>query len=97
MPSKVCCVPGCGEVIKRGSRCSKHSQGRKVAKHSDKRIGRLNSSQRGYGYRWEKARLSFLKRNPLCKHCLEKGVTTAANEVDHIIRHSGKDDPLSGM
>ena len=94
MPKKVCCKPGCGKSIRRGSRCDEHQTFLKRAKHTDKRLGRLTAHQRGYGHRWRKYRLQYLKRNPLCVHCLDAGVTTAANEVDHKIRHNGPEDPL---
>lgn len=39
-----------------------------------------------YGRKWQRIRRSYLARNPLCVHCLAKGVTTPANQVDHILR-----------
>lgn len=33
---------------------------------------------------WDKLRRRYLKLNPLCRHCKEKGKTTVAREVDHI-------------
>ena len=50
---------------------------------------RGNSSQRGYNHQWKKARLAFLKENPLCVECQADGKTTAATVVDHIIPHRG--------
>lgn len=96
MPKKICNRPGCGaSVAPPGVNCPTHTlQVINTASHTDSRTGRATAHQRGYGHKWRKARLIFLKRNPLCVHCLENGVTTAANEVDHIIRHSGSDDPL---
>jgi len=46
---------------------------------------RQNSNKRGYGYRWQKYRVNFLKENPLCEHCHLQGLITAATDVDHII------------
>ena len=37
--------------------------------------------------RWAKASRTFRERNPLCVHCLERGITTPATCVDHIIPH----------
>ncbi len=48
-----------------------------------------SSNAMGYDYRWQKFRLSFLKKNPLCVECLKSDRTTPANEVDHIIPHRG--------
>ena len=50
---------------------------------------RPNSHQRGYNRAWRKYREGFLRRNPLCVHCQERGVVTPANEVDHIVPHRG--------
>jgi len=46
--------------------------------------------QRGYTYRWEQYRKTFLLCNPLCAHCRR----VAATEVDHIKAVTGADDPL---
>lgn len=46
-----------------------------------------------YGYRWRRVREWFLRRNPLCVQCMVEGRTTAANVVDHILRHTGHSDP----
>ncbi len=50
---------------------------------------RPNSTQRGYGYRWQKARLVHLAEHPLCATHLERGETVAATVVDHIVPHKG--------
>ncbi|MDY1142989.1 HNH endonuclease signature motif containing protein [Pseudomonas aeruginosa] len=48
-----------------------------------------NSTQRGYGYRWQQARARFLAMHPLCRSCSEAGDVVEATEVDHIIPHRG--------
>lgn len=55
---------------------------------------RPNSSQRGYGYRWQRYARGFLSQFPLCVHCERAGRTTAAAAVDHIQRVTGPTDPL---
>jgi 5-methylcytosine-specific restriction protein A len=50
---------------------------------------RGNSAQRGYGSKWRKARATHLEGEPLCRHCMARGKTTAATEVDHITPHRG--------
>ena len=50
---------------------------------------RGTSSERGYNYRWQQRRARFLMSHPLCVACEDKGLVTAANEVDHIIPHRG--------
>jgi 5-methylcytosine-specific restriction protein A len=55
----------------------------------DKRRG--SSTQRGYGSRWQRARLAYLKAHPLCVMCEREGRITAASVVDHKIPHKGDD------
>jgi 5-methylcytosine-specific restriction protein A len=43
---------------------------------------------------WRKARKAFKLKNPLCKHCDERGVVTAGKVVDHIIRIKAGGEPL---
>lgn len=47
------------------------------------------SSQRGYGYKWQKAREGFLRSHPLCVMCHAQDLVTAATVVDHKIPHRG--------
>ena len=56
---------------------------------SVERYDRPSSNERGYTYRWHKARRSFLIRNPLCAECLRHSKTTLATCVDHIVPHRG--------
>lgn len=49
----------------------------------------MTSSQRGYDYRWQKAREQYLRDNPLCAYCARNGLTAAASIVDHIVAHRG--------
>lgn len=51
-----------------------------------------NSSQRGYGYRWQQARERYLREYPLCVYCEREGMTTAASVVDHITPHQGNQE-----
>ena len=45
--------------------------------------------QRGYGYKWQKAREGFLREHPLCVMCQAEGRVAAATVVDHVIPHRG--------
>ena len=47
------------------------------------------SSQRGYDYRWQKARARYLCEHSLCVMCDRDGIVTAATVVDHVIPHRG--------
>lgn len=49
----------------------------------------MTSSQRGYNYKWQKARERYLLDNPLCVYCDRLGRVTAASVVDHVIAHRG--------
>ncbi len=53
---------------------------------------RGNSTQRGYGYKWQRFRLTYLARHPLCVACEKINRVTAATDVDHIIPHRGDMD-----
>lgn len=88
-PLRPCSVPGCPELSRTG-RCARHAartseQDRKAAYDST----RPSAAARGYGSRWQKARLGFLKKHPICCHCEAEGITTPATVVDHIVPHQG--------
>lgn len=53
---------------------------------------KLTTSERGYGWQWQKLRLHILADEPLCRFCLEQGLVTAAEEVDHIDGDSHNND-----
>ena len=50
---------------------------------------RGSSAERGYGYRWQKAREGFLRSHPLCVIHERSGKIAAAIVLDHIIAHKG--------
>lgn len=50
---------------------------------------RKKTAEQGYGARWKRARLSFLKINPLCAECGKAGRLTRARLIDHITPHKG--------
>lgn len=53
------------------------------------RRDKRSSSERGYGSKWQKARLAFLAANPLCIRCEAKGRAVPAAVVDPRIQHRG--------
>lgn len=53
------------------------------------RTSGMTSAQRGYGYRWQKARERFLFGNPICVMCEKAGRVEEATVVDHKIPHRG--------
>lgn len=83
-PLRPCKSPSCNELTS-DTYCDKH----KAEKQQRYDRWRGSAAERGYDYRWRKARVRHLKQNPLCVHCLEKGLIVPANEVDHVIPHKG--------
>jgi len=61
---------------------------RTLKQHKPRQVGRktarLNSTQRGYGSRWQRARLDYLAANPWCRSC-----NVPATVVDHVKPHKG--------
>ena len=47
------------------------------------------TAERGYGGRWQRARVAYLAKHPLCRMCEAQGKVTAATVVDHIQDHRG--------
>ena len=81
-PNIPCKHPGCGRLIPFDSMyCEEH---RPLHAHDCK-----STSEKGYGYRWQKARTAFLHAHPLCVRCQEKGRLVKATVVDHIVPHRG--------
>ncbi|MDA5210215.1 HNH endonuclease, partial [Escherichia coli] len=88
-PLRRCTQPGCNRRVKSG-KCEEHR--RSARQQQDSRRG--SSRERGYTRQWEKYRAMYLSKNPLCAHCLEKGIYTPAVVVDHIIPIDGGNDVL---
>jgi len=84
----ICRHPGCGKLIDSAGYCEPHAKVHQ--QQSDAQRG--TSHQRGYNRRWQKARITYLRREPLCKYCAAAGLVVAATEVDHIIPHKGNQD-----
>lgn len=84
MPYKICL--GCSALIASGSRCSD-------CKSAHER-SRGTSTERGYGYEWQKIRAQVLSEEPVCAVCgTDKDLT-----VDHVIsRHDDGTDERSNL
>ena len=57
-----------------------------------------NTTERGYGWQWQKLRKRILQRDSyLCRPCKDTGRYTPAKVVDHIIpkAEGGTDDPAN--
>lgn len=83
-PKRPCNHPMC-PALTTETYCENHK--RKKQQRQDQRRG--TAAQRGYNYKWQKAREVYLKQNPLCVTCDKDGEVTAATVVDHIIPHKG--------
>lgn len=84
-PKSPCRYPGCPKLCDKGNYCEDHA-----AYSADRMRG--SAAERGYDGKWQKARVQFLRKHPLCAHCREQGRLTPATVVDHIIPHRG--DPV---
>ena len=85
---KPCRQTMCPALVDKPGYCEKHKKNSKAAKKAfDETRG--TAAQRGYGYRWQKARKAFLSCNQLCKVCESNNNVTVATVVDHIIPHKG--------
>lgn len=81
-----CTYPGCRELVKHGNaRCEKHRDLEKKQAEA----ARPSARERGYDYRWEKARKEYIAVHPLCERCKAVGIYRPAKVVDHVIPHKG--------
>lgn len=82
MIKRPCKKPGCS-TLTTGGYCDEHRNHAKV--EADKRRG--TATERGYNWRWQKARKIKLRENPLCERC--KRVAVLVHHVDR--------DPLNNQ
>jgi len=88
-PKKPCRQSGCPNLTdNRSGYCNQHQKD--YRRQQD--INRDTSNERGYTYRWQKARRRFLTQHPLCVVCQSIDQVTAATVVDHIIPHKGNQE-----
>ncbi len=91
-PGRPCNAPGCPVIVTGPvSYCEEH-QRLSPRRQYDQRRG--TSAQRGYDGRWQKIRLWYLRKHPLCAHCQAAGRVEAATDVHHKIpkRDGGTDE-----
>ena len=82
-PKHPCARAGCPALVRHGRYCPDHRTTRQPIK--DNRI----NGRKLYGWRWQKARAAYLKRNPLCCQHQADGQVVPAVAVDHRIPHGG--------
>jgi len=99
MPARaasICRAPGCGRRIAEPGYCETHVH---LASQWSRRQDRKGSTtQRGYGWQWQKLRASVLQRDGgLCRPCIKLARVTEAKDVDHIVSkaNGGTDDPAN--
>lgn len=81
-PDTPCRHPGCARLVPYGSKyCEEHAP-----KHRDES---RTTSEKGYGWKWQQESRAFLRANPLCTLCAERGRYVKATVVDHITPHRG--------
>jgi len=94
-----CRSPGCTELVSdRRARglCARHvRETRALRRNTTERRGRMSDEDlkrdRWYSSRdWRHLRRAYISANPLCEFCFARGITKAADVVDHIIER--KDD-----
>lgn len=84
----ICRHAGCHQLVDVSGYCPKHEAMHVQA--TDAKRG--SASSRGYNRKWQKARATYLAREPLCVKCKCEGVMRAATVVDHIIPHKNDQD-----
>lgn len=92
---KPCGHSGCRNLVRDGStRCETHKE-----KKKSNFSRQLSSTERGYGYAWQKLRLVILRRDGgICQACKALGKLTAGNIVDHIKpKEEGGSDDLDNL
>lgn len=79
MPKKFCGAYPCRNLIPDKERfCPEHQP--KNIPANEKRADPFYTSGR-----WQKVRNAYIRRHPLCEHCLARGEMVAGTEVDHIV------------
>ena len=96
---KPCRSPRCASYAGNGGYCDSH----KIEAKAESKLGgwgnRESSTARGYGSRWQKIRISVLRRDDyLCQICLISDRLQVANEVDHILpKAKGGNDDIDNL
>jgi 5-methylcytosine-specific restriction protein A len=90
-----CNRPGCSGCRVDGE-CTKCGAGRH--KWLSRPDDRASSSSRGYGYRWRKIRMAFLRSHPLCEVCKAASRVSEATEVHHkVAKRNGGSDSFDNL
>lgn len=99
MPARaasICRAAGCGRRIALPGYCETHAH--LAAKWSRREDRKGSTTQRGYGWQWQKQRERILERDGgLCQPCVRLARVTEATDVDHIVSkaNGGTDDDVN--
>lgn len=88
-PPRACAVPRCPHLAA-GRYCSAHAQ-RAATDGRARDRQRGTAHERGYGSKWQEARVGFLAKHRFCECSEHRGLPNApfATVVDHHIPHKG--------
>ena len=75
-----CLEPGCGYLVRNGSRCPQHQRAKDQAKDQ----ARGNTTERGYGSDWAKLSREAIRRQPWCTDCGHRGSNANPLTGDHL-------------
>lgn len=53
---------------------------------------RPSANARGYDYRWQKFRTTYLREHPLCTDCEANGLVRPATDVHHVAKLRDRPD-----
>lgn len=89
---RFCSRPGCAAAATARGFCEAHARPAPTTYPREIRASASAPAPRSsdYGRDWQRLRLWFLRRHPLCQ---APGCAAPASQVDHIIPHAGRKDP----
>ena len=92
-PKHQCKTPSCPHATRATYcvDCAATGKGTATGKVRDERA---SPSVRGYDRAWQRLRLWYLRRHPLCEECRRADKVVPAEQVHHVVAFKGKDDPL---
>jgi 5-methylcytosine-specific restriction enzyme A len=82
---RFCSWPGCNQLGK-GQYCEEHQAQHEMLRQENNRQynrQRGSAASQGYDNQWNKVRLAYLRKNPLCEECQKNGLVVPAVLVHH--------------
>jgi 5-methylcytosine-specific restriction enzyme A len=94
-PAHPCSFPGCGALVRNGSRCERHR------KQEQRQYDRGRAKDPAHTFyssqRWRAARARQLMDEPLCCECRKLGKYVPATVADHIVPIRMGGDPFGAL